>query len=87
MTTNTRLIAAVRKHNAKPRKTPPPEPLPAGEVAEMVCAYRRGESLTALARRYHHDLTRVRRAGALVRIVLHWMCMRRWPTPEEARWN
>jgi trehalose utilization protein len=28
----------------------------------MVCAYRRGESLTALARRYHHDLTRVRRA-------------------------
>lgn len=60
--TNTRLIAAVRKHNAKPRTSPPPEPLPAGEVAEMVCAYRRGESLTALARRYHHDLTRVRRA-------------------------
>ena len=60
--TNTRLIAAVAQHNAKPRTSPPPEPLPAGEVAEMVCAYRRGESLTALARRYHHDLTRVRRA-------------------------
>lgn len=62
MTTNTRLIAAVGKHNAKPRTSPPPEPLPAGEVAEMVCAYRRGESLTALARCYHRDLTRVRRA-------------------------
>ena len=62
MTTNTRLIAAVGKHNAKPRTSPPPEPLPAGEVAEMVCAYRRGESLTALARRYHRDPARVRRA-------------------------
>jgi len=60
--TNTRLIAAVAQHNAKPRTSPPPEPLPAGEVAEMVCAYRRGESLTALARRYHRDPARVRRA-------------------------
>lgn len=32
-------------------------------------------------------LQSLRRVGALVRIVVHWMCMRRWPTPEEARWN
>lgn len=60
--TNTRLIAAVAQHNAKPRTRVAPEPLPAGEVAELVCAYRRGESLTALACRYHHDVSRVRRA-------------------------
>ena len=60
--TNTRLIAAVARHNAKPRKTPPPEPLPAGEVAELVCATAGRSPLPALARRYHRAPARVRRA-------------------------